>query len=213
MTQVFHNMHKLGELSFHDHIMYALFRKPKVTMIYHYEDGILSFIVSTYPEYQQIVEGGISAQYPTTSIELIDKPKFFGKKHRDIVPMEPVKPTVFKIKIFKNQPDDPMNNIIDSIAKISKYDTVSIMMPIKPLSQEFNKKAQKWAEGLYRNDSNFTNPSRNYGLCLLKPFEFLSFLVWGKEKKQTQDNKDVEVAGGKDYVRMVKAKEDYLNAM
>ena len=41
-----------------------MFNKPKVTLIYHYEDGLLQFIIGVYPEYQQILEGAISAQFP-----------------------------------------------------------------------------------------------------------------------------------------------------
>jgi hypothetical protein len=50
--------------------------------------------------------------------------------------------------------DDPINNIIDAMGKISKYDTVSVVIPIKPVGDWMNKKAQKWANGLYRNDKN-----------------------------------------------------------
>jgi hypothetical protein len=51
---------------------------------------------------------------------------------------------------------------------VSKDDTVSIVMPIKPVGERFNKRAQKWAEGLYRNDKRYTDP--NYKLH--------SFLKW-----------------------------------
>jgi hypothetical protein len=47
--------------------------------------------------------------------------------------MIPKRDNVYNIKTYKNQPDDPMNNIIDSIGKISKYDTLTIVMPLKPV--------------------------------------------------------------------------------
>ena len=45
MAQVFHNMHKLGQLSTWDAFMRVVFLKPKASLIYHYEEGILYFIM------------------------------------------------------------------------------------------------------------------------------------------------------------------------
>jgi hypothetical protein len=98
-----------------DSILKSIFDKPKITLIFHYEDGILNFIVGTYPEYQKIVEAAISSQYPDGSIEITKKPKIFPRKYHDIMPLEPRKEGVFNLKTFKQQPDDPMNNIIDSM--------------------------------------------------------------------------------------------------
>ncbi len=107
-----------------------------------------------YPEYRRIVESSIAAQFADASIEMLDKkPKFFGKKHTDITVMETVKNPVFPIKTFKQMPDDPINNIIDTMGKMSTEDTFTIVMPIKPISGKFNKTAQKWANGLYRKDT------------------------------------------------------------
>ena len=126
--------------------MRSFFFKPKATLIYHYEEGILYFIMGIYPEYQKIVEGSISAQYGDASIEMIEEPQLFAKKYRDIMPLIPKKPSVYNIKIFKQQPDDPTNNLIDAIGKISKYDTASIIIPIKPVGDRFNRKSQKRPE-------------------------------------------------------------------
>jgi hypothetical protein len=134
-----------------ENIMRRLFDKAKTILIYHYEDGLLDFIVGTYPEYQSILEGAISAQFPNCSIERRKKPNFFKKKYNEIVPIEPKKDPLYNIKTFKQQPDDPMNNIIDSIGKISRYDTLSMIIPIKPLGDKFNRKAQKAVDRLYKN--------------------------------------------------------------
>lgn len=45
MGQVFHNFHKIGGLSLKENIMTRFFDKPKTTMIYHYEEGVLNFII------------------------------------------------------------------------------------------------------------------------------------------------------------------------
>lgn len=214
MSQVFHNMHKLGQLSTRDTFLSTIFYKPKATLMYQYEDGMLSFIMGIYPEYQKIVEGSISAQYSDGSIEVIETPKVFSKKYRDMMPLVPKKPSYYNIKMYKQQPDDPINNLIDAIGKISRYDTISIIMPIKPVGDWFNKRAQKRAEGLYRNDKTYTD-NQSILIKILKrfnPFHLIKFLLSGPEGKQNQDKEQFQ-EGGKDFVRMVKAKEDYLNAM
>lgn len=214
MAQVFHNVHKLGDLSTKDTLMKWLFNKPKLNIIYQYEDGQISFIIGVYPEYQKILEGAISAQYSDCSIEKVEAPKMFKNKYYDIMPLVPKKPSVYNIKIFKQQPDDPMNNLLDAIGKIPKEDTVSIVMPIKPIGDWFNKKAQKWAEGLYRNDRRYTDPNYKLKSILskLNPFSWIGFILQGPKPKNPQDQTENQV-WGKDFVRMVKAKEDYLNAM
>jgi hypothetical protein len=131
--------------------MRKFFDKPKTTVIYHYEDGQLNFIIATYPEYQKVLEGAVSAQFPNCSIEKTVKPKFFKRKYNEIIPIEPKKDPILNIKVFKQQPDDPMNNIIDAIGKVSRYDTLSIIFTIKPLGDKFNKKAQKAVDRLYKN--------------------------------------------------------------
>ncbi|AHB41546.1 hypothetical protein P148_SR1C00001G0756 [candidate division SR1 bacterium RAAC1_SR1_1] len=215
MSQVFHNVHKLGELSTMDSFLHRLFYKPKVTLIYHYEDGQLSFIMGVYPEYQKILEGAISAQYSDCSIERIETPKLFKKKYYDIMPLVPKKNQVYNIRIYKQMSDDPINNIIDAMGKISQYDTVSIVMPIKPVGDWMNKKAQKWANGLYRNDKKYTDPHYKIKSFFkyLNPFTLISMLISGPKDKNPQEEQAGGEVGGKDFVRMVKAKEDYLNSM
>ncbi len=105
----------------------------------------------------------------------------FSKKHRNIMPLTPKKNQVYTIKTFKQQPDDPINNIIDAMGKISRYDTATILMPIKPLGNRFNAKTQKRADGLYRNDIKYVEGA-NILLRILKalnPFRLLRFLISG----------------------------------
>ena len=209
MGQVFHNFHKVGTLSTKESLMKKLFDKPKTTLIYNYEDGVLNFIVATYPEYQELLEGAIAAQFPNCSIERTIKPKFFKKKYSNIMPIKPKKDPIFNIKIYKQQPDDPINNIIDAIGKISRYDTVNIIIPIKPLGDSFNKKSQKAIDRLYKNLSVYEHNTA-WRMYFLMPRKLIGFLINGPSKELLTSAKDEEKVT---MVRMVKAKEDYLNAM
>lgn len=209
MAQVFHNFHKVGSLSLRENLMRKLFDKAKMTMIYHYEDGALNFIIGAYPEYQKVMEGAISAQFPNCSIERTKKPKFFKRKYHEIIPIEPKKNSLYNIKTFKQQPDDPMNNIIDSIGKISRYDTLTIVMPIKPLGDRFNKKSQKAVDRLYKNLSLHGTSNARWTYFIM-PRKLIGFLINGPSQRLLSNKKEEENVT---MVRMVKAKEDYLNAM
>jgi hypothetical protein len=92
------------------------------------------------------VEGAISAQYSESTIEITEKPKFFDRKYEDVIVMEPVKDPVFPIRTYKQLEDDPLNNVIDTIAKISNEDIFTIQISIKPVGDSFNHKALKWSE-------------------------------------------------------------------
>ncbi len=153
MGQVYEALHKLGHSSLRDSTMNFLFRKPKVTTIWQYEKGLLHCIIGVYPEYKKIVESAVAAQFPDASIESLDKrPAFFSKKHSNIAVMETERSSIYPIKTFKQMSDDPINDLIDTMGKMSTEDTFSIVMPLKPASDAFNKKAKKWATGLYRRD-------------------------------------------------------------
>jgi hypothetical protein len=103
-------------------------------------------VIAVYPEYKKIVESAIAAQYPDSSIETMTKvPHYFGKKYSSITVMNTKKDPVFPIKTYKQMPDDPLNNLIDTMGKMSNEDTCSIVIPIKPIGEIFNLKAKKRA--------------------------------------------------------------------
>lgn len=214
MGQVFDALHKLGQSSFVESVMRTIFHKPKVTFVLHYEKWLLKFLVSVYPEYRNIVESGIAAQFPDASIEFTGKkPDFFSKKYNSITVMATRKNSVFPIKTYKQMPDDPLNNIIDTMGKMSSEDTFSIVMPIKPIGEKFNKNAQKWARWLYRREKFYVQWwEHRIKKILLFPWSVVQFLISGSTKRKWPDWQVLE-EWGKDMVRMTKAEEEALNIM
>ena len=208
MSQLYNGLHKISELSTWEKLMHRLFGKQKIVFIYQYEEGQLSFIVGSYPEYQNIIESAISAQYPTCSLEKVSKPKVFQKKYYDIMPLEPKRDPVYTIRTFKQTPDDPINNLIDTMSKVSVYDTVSVILTIKPEDSSFNAKRQKAADRLYKGLDLYSTKWRHWK-NLINPFKWISFLIhWPNEKLIS--NKQEENVG---MVRMVRAKEDSMNTI
>jgi len=209
MSQVFSNLHKMSEVSTREKLMRRIFGKPKILMIYQYENGQITFLMGTYPEYQTMMESAISSQYASASIERIARPKIFTKKYQGIKVLEQEKDPLYTIKLFKNMPDDPMNNVLDSIGKVSPEDSVHIIVVAKPESADFNKRRQVASDRLYKNLELYTS-KRRHRKNLIQPRKLLGFLFFGPSEKLIKNKKEEDRIG---MVRMVKAKEDSRNAM
>ena len=123
MAQVYTNLKKMWKLNRKDKVMYKFFRKPRISLMYHYVDWVLNFIIWCYPEYKTLIEWSIGAQYPDSSIEIVNEPNIFKRKYYKIMPLQNEKDDVYTLKMYKKLSDDPINNIIDAIWNISKYDT------------------------------------------------------------------------------------------
>ena len=209
MSQVLWNLHKMSEVSTHEKMMQTFFWKHKLVFIYQYENWQLSCLVWTYPEYQEMVESAIASQYSAASIERVSRPKFFKKKYSDVQVLETKKDPLYTIKLYKNIPDDPINNIIDSMGKVSAEDTVSIIFVVKPEWSTFNNRRKVAADRLYKN-LDLYEMKRWHRKNLINPFKWIQFaIMWPSHTlvSNKKEEKDITM------VRMVKAKEDSMNAM
>ena len=209
MSQVLWNLHKMNEVSVHEKLMQTFFWKHKLVFIYQYEDWQISCLVWTYPEYQNMVESAIASQYSSASIERVARPNFFRKKYTDVQVLETIKDPLYTIKLFKNIPDDPINNILDSMWKVSTEDTVSIVLVVKPEKSTFNVRRQVAADRLYKN-LDLYELKRYSWKNLINPFKRIEFaIMWPTSRlvSSKKEEKDITM------VRMVKAKEDSRNAM
>jgi len=209
MSQVLWNLHKMNEISTHEKIMQFFFWKHKLVFIYQYENGQLCCLVWTYPEYQEMVESAIASQYSAASIERVSRPKFFKKKYFDVQVLETKKDPLYTIKLYKNIPDDPINNIIDSMGKVSAEDTVSIVFVVKPEKSSFNMRRQIASDRLYKNLDLYERRRFSWK-NLINPFMWIKFaILWPQNSLVSNKKEEKEVT----MVRMVKAKEDSRNAM
>ena len=205
MSQVYLNFHKIWRLSLKDKIMYKIFRKPRIVLMYHYEWWTLNFIVWCFPEYQKILEWAIWAQFSDSSLEVINRPNIFKKKYHKVMPLQSEKNSIYSIRLYKRMTDDPINNIIDSMNNIAKSDTATVIMTIKPLPDKWNEKAKKQVDRLYKNldlRPNWFFAAIWYGI---KAFFKLLFRGETPASKEKEENISM--------VRMVKAKEDTINDM
>ncbi len=212
MSQVYKSMHKLWQLWIAENMMDWLFNKPKFVLSMAYEKWQLAFIVGTYPEYQKILEGALSAQYANVSLEEVSDPSFFTKKYTDILALEPTKDPIYPIRIFKQLEDDPMNNLADAIAKVSPEDEAFLVWSVKPVGNRYNQKAKEWATWLYRNDKTYVSWDPLWKKILKVPVTFFRFLTWSSWGDGPQSETALKT-WGQNMVRMIKSQEDSINVM
>ncbi len=217
MSQVYRNLHKLWEVSFADVLLAFIFSKPKFSIALHYENWLVNFVFGIYPEYRNILESAVTAQYPDASVETIKTPRFFSKKYNDIIPMHPVKDPLYPLRTFKQLEDDPLNNLLDSVWKISNEDTFTVFMVLKPEGSEFNEKAQEFATALYKKDES-VKVTEPLWKKILFPWKLVDFLIhwpskWLIKKFEDPNNPYGENDWWDPLIRMVKAEEDALNTM
>ena len=209
MAQVFRWIHKLGSLSVMDSIMAFLFDKAKVDLVYRYKKWELSFVVWTYPEYLNTIQANISAQYADSIIEPIEHfNPLPSKLKNDIITLKTKKNSIYPIRTFKQLEDDPMNNILDTISKVSPEDEVTILMTLRPYKDKFNKKAKIVADKLFKKEITY-DQKINYLSIIFKP---INFMVNGASDKMIKKMKPW-ASSGDAYTRMTKAEEEAINLM
>gem|GEM_PF-2155129 len=99
--------------------------------------------------------------------------------------MSTEKEAAYTIKMYKTMPDDPINNLIDAISKISLEDTFSIVMPIKPASKKFNKRAKMVATALFKKDPKLMR-STPFWKYILFPRKVFDFFLNGPSKEMIE---------------------------
>jgi hypothetical protein len=124
-----------------------------------------------------MVESAIASQYAAASIERVSRPKFFKKKYYDVQVLETKKDPLYTIKLYKNIPDDPINNIMDSMGKVSAEDTVSIVFVVKPEKSTFNTRRQIASDRLYKNLDLYERRRWSWK-NLINPFKWVKFAIF-----------------------------------
>ena len=149
MTMFYKAIHKLSEAGLRDTMLNFFFGHSKVSLELVYEDGEISFYVTTYKNFVNLVTQHITSIYTDAEIVMVDKkdyinlkPKGYsmrwvslGKEHDDVYP----------IKTYKYLEDDPLNNFTNVFGGLDKSDKAVFQVVIKPTSSAWNKKAKKAA--------------------------------------------------------------------
>ncbi len=89
------------------------------------------------------------------------------------MPLETQEESCYTLKSYRRMGDDPINNVIDGLRNISKYDTANIVMTIKPLGESWNNRAKKKIDLLYKN---LPITTFHFSDIFLAPWKIFAFL-------------------------------------
>jgi len=149
MSMFYKAIHKLSEAGLRDTMLNFFFGHSKISLELVYENGEISFYITTYKNFVNLITQHITSIYTDAEILMVDKkdyinlkPKGYsmrwvslGKEHDDVYP----------IKTFKYLEDDPLNNFTNVFGWLDKADKAVFQVVIKPITSKWNKKAKKAA--------------------------------------------------------------------
>jgi hypothetical protein len=88
------------------------------------------------------------------------------------MPLKTIKNNMFPIRTFKQLEDDPINNILDTISKVSPEDELTILMTLRPYRDKFNQQAKVMADKLYKREIRY-DQKINLLSVIFKPISFI----------------------------------------
>jgi hypothetical protein len=149
MSMFFKAIHKLGEAGFRDTFLDQIFKHAKVSLELVYENGELSFYVSTYKNFSNLITQHITSIYSDAEVLLVDKKDYIDLKPTGYTAraasMWKENDDVFPIRSYKYLEDDPLNNFTNVFGWLTKEDKAIFQIDIKPVTSSWNKKAKKAA--------------------------------------------------------------------
>ncbi len=156
-------------------------------------DGQIKFYIGCPRDLQKLVEKQITSFYPEAIVEPTNAPKLFAEKSKqETAYIRPEKKFFYPIKTYhKFESSDPINNILNSLSNASNEqgDSAAIQIMIRPVPNDWQKDARKFAKELAEGKSStvWWNPISLLGA-------FFRLMVQGAEDSKDSGNssKDAE---------------------
>lgn len=207
MSQLFRSLHEMRELNLANRFKVMLFKLDLVSFEIVCEKGIISFYVTTYKEYQQLVEKQITSYYKDAYIDIaepyvIDKK---GYKTRSLMGYL-VKKDWYPIKMYQNIENDPLNGITNVLSKLEEDEMAVIQLCVRPKPSKWQKKANNFGTALFKGEKTGGFLSKIPVIGFLN--SMLITLVFGPDKVVGNETNAPGAHSGDSYVRMLQADED-----
>lgn len=148
MSMFYKAIHKISEAGLKDSFMNMIFWHSKISLELIYDKWEVSFFITTYKNYLNLVSQHLTSTYNDAEIKLMWK-KYINLKEKwytlRAASLWKELDDVFPIKTFKYLEDDPINNFTNVFWWLWKDDKAVYQVVIKPLSSRYNKKAKNAA--------------------------------------------------------------------
>ncbi len=202
MAQFFRNLHETRELNFFNKLKVRILQCNYFSFEFVAKNKIVEFYVVTPPYYQGIIEKQITSYYPDADIQISEKPYEHCPAKNKVKGYFAFtkKAFWFPFKTYKVIENDPLNDLTNIFSKMKDNDTAVIQLIIRPRSDRWTKKANKFGDAFFKGKT-----TAQYKIPIIGPILNVFKGIFLGFEKMDLDSQDKDGGG---YVRMLQAKED-----
>ncbi len=176
MSMFYKAIHKLAEAWLRDTFLNLIFAHSKISLELVYDKWEVSFFITTYETYVNLVMQHLTSVYNNAEIIVYkDVKDYVNLKEKwyflRAASLWKEKDDFFPIKTYKYLEDDPINNFTNVFGWLNKDDKAVFQMVIKPEPSSYNEKAKEAASKVAK--WKYHNSKKSSLQFLWKPFWFL----------------------------------------
>ena len=176
MSMFYKAIHKLAEAGLRDTFLNLIFAHSKISLELVYDKWEVSFFITTYETYVNLVMQHLTSVYNNAEIIIYkDVKDYVNLKEKwyflRAASLWKEKDDFFPIKTYKYLEDDPINNFTNVFGGLNKKDKAVFQMVIKPEGSSYNEKAKNTASKVAK--WKYYNSKKSSLSFLWKPFWIL----------------------------------------
>ena len=137
MEQFLASLHELG-------------KKNAISLEYVSQNGKVHFHMAVPYELQDVIEKQLTSYYPDAVIEIEEERNIFAEKsYQETAILKLKKKPSWPLRTYQQLESDPINNLVNSLTKLSGEDSAMIQVMIRPVADKWQESSKKMAELLY----------------------------------------------------------------
>jgi len=213
MAQLFRSIHEIRELDLANRFKVWLFKLDIVSFEIVSQDSMIEFNVTTYKNYQPLIEKQVTSYYNDAQIDVHDPIKIIKKGYKTRAYYSYTqKNNWYPIKFYQNIESDPLNSLTNVFSKMAKDELAVIQVMVRPKSPKWQKQATEFGSDFFKGknkDKGFWSSIPGLG--------FLNSIVvgifFGYDEIKDSGSGAPGASDGDHYVRMLQTEEELAKSI
>ncbi len=207
MDQLLRSLHEIRELHIWNRVRVFLFGQDIISWELTVQEKLVDFYVTTFKEYQSIVEKQITSYYPDADIQFVEPYKIHKPGYKTLAYyVYQKRPFWFPIKTYKTIENDPLNNLTNVLSKLTEDERATIQLVMRPKNQGWQKKAEDYGTTIMKGKPPTSAISRIP--IIGKLYTLFIILFFGYERAKDTFVTHPGANQGDPFVRMLQTKEE-----
>lgn len=207
MEQLFRSIHEIRELHFWNMVKVFFFGRDIVSWELVVQEKLVDFYVTTFKEYQSIIEKQITSYYPDADIQFVEPYEIHKSGYRTLAYYAYLKrPFWFPIKTYKTIENDPLNNLTNVLSKLTEDERAVIQLVSRPKGFGWQKKAEEIGTTIMKGKKPI-NPIAKIPI-IGRFYTLFTALIFGYERALQTMETHPGASHGDPFVRMLQTKEE-----